>query len=174
MTIAKIFSFDFLNELVTPLDETFFIYNDDTDFSWNLFINGFKVLYVPTSKIKHDFNLEVSPNKLYHLEKGRYIILRKYLSLRDFIMLSPSLLTVELLTIGYSLKIGRLGLKHKFKAMKEGLQIKILKVENKNKSNLFKSLNPTIPINQLTTNFFEKFVLSIANKIFYINFRRIR
>lgn len=154
-------------------DENFFVYNEDSDFSWRACLKGFKILYVPTSKVRHDYTLKVTPFKIYHLEKGRYIILKKYLSLRDFIFLSPSLMIAELLTLGYALKMGRLGLKNKFRAMKDGLLNKVTKVENSNKSTLFESLHSTIPVDQLTSNNFEKLVITLANKIFNLNFRMI-
>jgi GT2 family glycosyltransferase len=80
-------------------DEKFFLYNDDSDLSWRAHLKGFKILYVPLSLIKHDAILKVLPEKMYYLEKGRYMIIRKYYSWKDFLLLLPSLMIVEALTL---------------------------------------------------------------------------
>lgn len=51
-------------------DENFFNYMEDVEFSWRAYVNGFKILYIPTSIVYHDYRLEVLPKKIYHLEKG--------------------------------------------------------------------------------------------------------
>lgn len=119
--------------------------------------------------------LNVSPEKLYHIEKGGYMILRKYqyLSWKEFILLSPSLLITEILTFGYAIKHDRKGLKYKLKAMKDGLRIKVNKVEG-DKGNLFKSLTATIPVDQLTFNKLETIIKTLANKIFEWTFKVVK
>lgn len=57
-------------------DESILVYGEDTEFSWRIMVNGFKILFVPNSVVKHDYVLEVPPRKIYHLEKARYIILK--------------------------------------------------------------------------------------------------
>ena len=154
-------------------DENFFMYREDGDFAWRAHLKDLKILFVPTSVIRHDYILKVPPEKIYHLEKGRYMILRKYLSRRDFLLLSPSLLVAEFLTLGYATKHGLKGLKYKLKAMKDGLRVKVGKVSG-DKENLFKSLSATIPTDQLTFNKFEKILKILANKIFEWNFKVVR
>lgn len=151
-------------------DENFFMYNDDTDLAWRLHLKGFKILFVPTSIVKHDYTLKVAPKKLYHLEKGRYIILRKYLSFKYFLLLSPSLIIVEFLTFGYAIKFGLRGWIYKCKAIKDGFNARVSNVKG-DRYNLFKSLNATIPIDQLTSNEAERTFISIANKIFRLNLK---
>jgi hypothetical protein len=149
-------------------DETFFIYNEDSEFSWRANLKCFKILYVPKSVIRHDYRLKVGPEKIYYLEKNRYLILRKYLSRKDILTISPFLIITEVLTFGYSLKNGWNGVKYKIKAIKDGLTTKVKK-ENGDKSKLFNSLSPTIPVEQLTSNKVEKLVKILANKIFSWN-----
>ena len=151
-------------------DENFFMYNDDADLSWRMHLKEFKILFVPTSIVRHDYTLKVPPEKIYHLEKGRYIILRKYLSWKDFLLLSPSLIIVEFLTFGYAIKCGWKGIIYKCNAIKDGLTVKVDKV-NGAKDNLFKSLSVTIPIDQLTSTKAERIFKIFANKIFEWNFK---
>lgn len=154
-------------------DEDFFAYNEDSDLSWRSHLMDFRILFVPTSVIRHDYTLNVSPEKIYHLEKGRYMILRKSLSRRDLLLLSPSLFVTELLTFGYALKQGRNGLKYKLKAMKEGLKIEVKRTEG-DKANLFNSLSTLIPTDQLTFNRTERVFKVFANRIFELNYTALR
>jgi GT2 family glycosyltransferase len=151
-------------------DECFFVYNEDSDLSWRAHLKGFGILYVPTSVVRHDYKLNVPPKKIYYLEKNRYMILRKYLSWSDFLVLSPSLLVTEILTFGYAVTHGGEGIRYKLKAIKEGLTVEVDKVTG-DKGNLFKSLSTIIPMDQLTFNKREMIFKSWANIIFEWNFK---
>lgn len=154
-------------------DENIFLYHDDVDFSCRAHLKGYDILYVPTSVVRHDYTLNVTPEKIYHLEKGRYMILRKYFSKKYFLLLFPSLVLVEFLTFGYAIKYGRGGLKYKLKAMKDGLTVKV-NGETGDKSKLFQALSVTIPTDQLTFNRMEKVFKVFANKIFAWNFKVVK
>lgn len=154
-------------------DETFFLYNEDSDLSWRSHLMNFAIMFIPTSIVMHDYVLKVSAEKLYYLEKDRYLILRKHISFYDFLFLFPSLAIVEILTIGYSMKLGLKGLKFKFKALQDGLEAK---VDHKygDKSNLYKKLSIVIPIDQLTFSPIDKVIKILANYIFSWNLRAVQ
>ena len=160
-------------EWLGGFDENFFTYNEDSDLSWRAHLRGFDILFVPTSVVRHDYTLKVPPEKIYQEERGRYMILRKYLSWKDFLLLFPSLLIAEVLTFGYAIKHGWEGIRYKIKAIKDGLTIKVNR-ENGDKNKLFKSLSVTIPIDQLTSNKAERIFKISANKIFEWNFKVVR
>jgi GT2 family glycosyltransferase len=153
-------------------DESIFMYHDDVDLACRALLNGFKILFVPSSIIRHDFKLNVLPQKIYYLEKGRYMILRKYFSRRYLMLMAPSLLVVELLTFGYSMRYGSEGITYKLKAMKDGFAAKVDKVERG--CLLIDYLMVTIPPEQLTYCRFDHFLKIAANKIFEWNYRMIR
>jgi len=153
-------------------DENFFLYNEDSELSWRAHLRDYRVLYVPTSVVRHDYQLSVSPEKIYFLEKGRYMILRKYFSRRDILLFSPSLLIAELLTLGYALRFGRKGLALKFKAIREGLGATVERVAS-DEARVFPHLCMAIPEDQLTFNEFERFGKVISNKILKWNSRVI-
>ncbi len=151
-------------------DENFFLYNEDSDLSWRSHLTNLKILFVPTSVIMHDYELNVSPEKLYHLEKSRYLKLRKYISLRDFICFLPSLAAAEVLTFGYSARLGLRGMRFKIKALRDGLTVKVdSESKGKNKSRLYKELSSTIPVDQLTFSFADRIAKVLANYIFVWN-----
>jgi GT2 family glycosyltransferase len=152
-------------------DESFFLYNEDSDFSWRAIILGYDILAIPDSIVYHDYHLNVKLDKLYFLEKGRYVILRKYFSLSDLIILSPSLFMAEILTFGYASKFGIDGLRFKCKAIIDGFRIKIT-YSRKGRMN-FRILNSSIPLDQLNFTKIDKIVKMIANKIFIMNVRLV-
>jgi GT2 family glycosyltransferase len=155
-------------------DETFFLYNEDSDFSWRANLMGYNILAIPDSIIYHDYQLKVSPEKIYFLEKGRYIILRKYLSLKDKIILSPSLFIAEILTFGYAIQFGKVGLKFKLKAMVDGYNARVQYVNREDHTLLFQMLEKSIPIDQLTFTRIDRIVKIFSNYIFKLNMRFIR
>jgi GT2 family glycosyltransferase len=161
---------DYIN--LGGFDENFFLYNEDSELSWRAHLHDYRVLYIPTSVIRHDYQLSVSPEKIYFLEKGRYMILKKYFSRRDLLFFSPSLLVAELLTLGYALRFGRKGLTLKFKALREGLGATVERVSS-SEARVFPYLCTAIPEDQLTFNEFERFGKIVSNTIFKWNSRVI-
>jgi GT2 family glycosyltransferase len=146
-------------------DETFFIYNEDSELSWRAHTKGYKILYVPTSIVRHDYVLKVYPEKLYYLERNRYLILRKYYSKKDFLFLFPSFLLAEALTFGYSVKLGPRGIYYKIRAINDGLKIPVSKIKG-DKLNLQRSLSSIIPVEQLSYNQMDRIIKILANKVF--------
>jgi GT2 family glycosyltransferase len=154
-------------------DESFFLYNEDADFSWRANLSGYSILSIPDSVIYHDYQLRVSPEKIYHLEKGRYLILRKYLSRDEFLLLLPSLMMAEVLTFGYAARFGFKGLKYKISALYDGFTANVHKLTGDKKA-LMAHLSPSIPEDQLTFTRVERLGRVFANKVLQWNFRAIR
>ena len=153
-------------------DESFFSYMEDAEFSWRAHAKGFRILYVPTSVVYHDYELNVPPKKIYHLEKGRYIILRKYLSWRKLLLMLPSLLATEILTWGYSILNGIEGVEFKIKGLKDGIKTEVEDV-NCDKGKLLKNLDWRIPEEQLSYSVVDKAIKRVANFVYWINYRVI-
>lgn len=154
-------------------DETFFLYNEDSEFSWRLHLYDYTIICVTTSIIKHDYQLGVTPEKLYLLEIGRYRILRKYLTKNKFIQLIPSLLFVEFLIFGYAIKCSFKGFFYKIKAFK-GVISRFDKTNNPDSRKILFRLSPIIPVNQLTSNKCESALINLGNKIFKWNLKVLR
>jgi GT2 family glycosyltransferase len=160
-------------------DNQIFMYFDDVDFSIRAHLKNFKILYVPNSIVKHDYILTITPKKLYFLEKGRYMILKKYYSPKIIFLISPSLFIAELLSFGYAIKLGKEGLIYKLKSIKEGFQIDLTMMEGDGKINidvkkLFQTTSVCIPAENISKNKFELFINQIANKIFTLNYLIIK
>ncbi len=147
-------------------DENIFLYMEDAELSWNINSKGLDILYVPNSVIYHHYEFNLPVEKIYYVEKGRYIILRKYFTWKQYIMFLPSLLLTEILTLGYAGLKGREGIKYKLKGVKEGFSKHVEKV-NCDRRNLINSLDYKIPENEdLMHNSLKK----IANLIYAVNY----
>lgn len=88
-------------EKVGLLEEDFFMYYDDIDYSWRVKLFGFKTMYVPQAVIYHNYqgSSEISQNvvkKFYYLEKNRLETLIKCYSLKTLLLLFPLTFFVEI------------------------------------------------------------------------------
>jgi GT2 family glycosyltransferase len=75
--------------------EPFFMYHEDSDLGWRLKLAGKKVVRVPSSRVSHRYDFGRSPDKMYHLERNRWIMLRSNYRRRTIAVLSPALFVVE-------------------------------------------------------------------------------
>ena len=147
-------------------DENIFLYMEDAELSWNINSKNVEILYIPDSVIYHHYEFNLPAEKIYHVEKGRYIILRKYFTFRDYLLFLPSFLLTEILTFGYATLNGTDGVKFKLKAIKEGFKTPVENVKC-DKKQLFDSLDFKIPENQdLIHNTIKKTV----NLIYLVNY----
>lgn len=98
------------------LDEDYFMYHEDIDYSWRARLFGYKVLYVPNSVAYHKYEGSVRGEmgrvrKFYHLEKNRVETLIKNYSLKSLLLLSPAFLITEVGLTLYFLAVYRSSLK---------------------------------------------------------------
>jgi GT2 family glycosyltransferase len=87
-------------------DPSFFTYLEDTDLSWRARVAGYRCRFVAASVVYHDFRLAFSPAKIRWVERNRYRMLSRHLSLRTMLALAPTLALAEVLTWGYAASRG--------------------------------------------------------------------
>ena len=83
------------------LDDDYFIYHEDADYSWRARLFGYKVVYVPSSIVYHKHEGTVGNEfkrirKFYYLERNRLQTLIKNYSLKSLIVISPMLAFTEI------------------------------------------------------------------------------
>lgn len=98
MLIAK----DFYTKLGL-LDDSFFLYCDDQDYSWRGLVAGYAHLLSVKALAYHDYSFGRYESKMYHFEKNRWTMLLKNYSMKTLILLSPVLLVLEIALLIYSL-----------------------------------------------------------------------
>jgi len=94
-----------------------FMGNDDVIVSWLLRLMGYEIYCLPESIAYHKYNLKMSPEKLFRLEKNRQILLLSTLKPLTLLACLPIFLAVELLIIIYALAKGRSYIKAKLGAL---------------------------------------------------------
>lgn len=151
-------------------DDNIFLYMEDSELSWKINAKGLKIWYVPESIVYHDYVFKMPPEKIYYVEKGRYLILRKYLTWKEYILLAPSLLMTEVLTWGFAILNGPKGTYFKLMGLYDGLRVELNKVESDRRMLLGK-MNTRIPDLLFKFKNIYKVVRMIANFIYKTNRR---
>lgn len=83
-------------EDIKGFDEDYFIYMEETDLCWRIWLNGYKVVFLPTSVVYHDFGraLKLSSKRTkflakYHGTKNYITTLLKNLECRNLLKILP-------------------------------------------------------------------------------------
>jgi GT2 family glycosyltransferase len=91
-------------ESIRGFDEDFFLYMEDVDLSLRTWLAGYRCLYVPDAIVLHDYDrVEVSTQKTFWVERGRYLMLLKAFRRQTLLKLLPTLLLAEIITLGWVL-----------------------------------------------------------------------
>jgi GT2 family glycosyltransferase len=162
-------------------DETFFMYYEETDLSWRARLAGFRSVYVPGSRLLHDYQ-PASPgrSRLYHTFRNRHILLLKNWRCRTIIFLLPALILTELLEIGYALMNGWTGLTAKIAAYAwlithpraiRRLHQDSQKQRQESDAALLASLAVQIPLSPQRESSLPRSLLNLANAFFELNWR---
>ena len=88
-------------ERMGGLNEGNFLYYDDVDLSWVVNLMGYKIYCVPQSVVYHEYELKMTPQKMFWLEHGRLNAILCYLKPLTLLALLPLLMLTEALIIGY-------------------------------------------------------------------------
>ena len=86
------------------LDESFFMYHEDTDLCWRARIAGYNIKLIPEARIWHKYSFSKNRNKLYNAERNRLTFMLKNYALKTLLLLLPIFLLNELLVCLYSIK----------------------------------------------------------------------
>lgn len=83
-----------------------FLYHEDVELSWALRLAGYEISHVPTPPLMHDYELTMSPEKFFLLERNRLEMLSAYLSTTTKVVLAPVVLATEMAVWLYALRKG--------------------------------------------------------------------
>lgn len=88
------------------LDEDFFMYNEDQNYSWRGLLKGYDHVLSSRAILYHKYNFRRNPSKIYHSEKNRLMMLLENYSRTTLAFLFPLLISNEIAAIAYSLFSG--------------------------------------------------------------------
>ena len=97
-------------------DSDMFLYMEDTDLSWRVRLMGKSCLFIPTSIVFHQYSLRITPQKIFYLERNRYLMLLKNLRWPTLFLSLPAQFLTEFMVWGYIFWKKGLSAKHKMAA----------------------------------------------------------
>lgn len=91
------------------LDPVLYLYQEDQDLGLRLRLAGWRARLAPRSLVWHHYAFSRNAEKYFWLERNRYLVLAKNLTLRSLLVLAPALLAAEAAMLGLALAGGWLG-----------------------------------------------------------------
>lgn len=146
-------------------DETGFLYQEDVSLSWTVRLLGRSIVCVPSSRVSHDYELTMYPEKLYLLERNRWMMVGSHLRLGTRLLLSPALLLSEILVWGLCVLRGPQFLAAKWNAVRwalthrqdlVGWRLRINQIRILGDASLLGSMRWSYPIEQFFTLAWER------------------
>jgi len=98
---------------VGAFDENFYMYCEDTDLSWRMRLAGYRVLFVPQSRVWHKYNFSKGKQKFYLIERNRLSMFLTNYKWRTIVLLALPAVTFESAMLVYALLGGWFKLKIK-------------------------------------------------------------
>lgn len=88
-------------------ESDFFLYYEDTDLSLRLRLIGKHCIIIPGSIVYHNSESRFGAQKLFFLERNRYLSLFTLMNIKMLALMAPSMLMFELISWGYCLMRGK-------------------------------------------------------------------
>lgn len=102
---AVLFRAEVLKE-VGLFDEKFWMYNEDQDLGWRIWLAGYRCVLAPEAVIYHKYEFSRSISKYYWMDRNRIIVMKKNYRLGTLLLISPAALAMEIGLILFSIKGG--------------------------------------------------------------------
>ena len=90
------------------LDESLFMYHEDLELGWRLWLAGYRSLLAPQSVVYHKYEFSRSIAKYYWMERNRYLVVLTHYRLGSLLLIWPLSLVVDLGLLVQSLRGGYL------------------------------------------------------------------
>jgi GT2 family glycosyltransferase len=102
---AVLFNLSVLRE-VGLFDEVFWMYNEDQDLGWRLWLSGYSCLLAPAAVVYHKYEFSKSIAKYYWMDRNRILAMWKNYSLVTLVLIFPAFVIMELGLLLFALKGG--------------------------------------------------------------------
>lgn len=103
-------------------DETYWMYNEDQDLGWRIWLAGYSCLLAEDAIVYHKYEFSRSVSKYYFMDRNRTITILKNYHVITLLLIIPAVIIMELGLLFFSVLNG--SLKEKFKTWAYFFQIK--------------------------------------------------
>ena len=80
----------------------FFMYHEDVDLGWRLWLGGYRVVLAPASVVYHKYEFSKSIKKFYYMERNRRLVMLQNYKLGTLLLIAPAYLVMSLALFIYS------------------------------------------------------------------------
>ncbi|MBN1779206.1 MAG: glycosyltransferase family 2 protein [Candidatus Buchananbacteria bacterium] len=87
-------------------NDEFFMYHEDTDLGWRLWLGGYKVMLSPESVVYHKYEFSRNQQKYYYMERNRRLMILQNYKIGTIILILPACVLMGLAMFIYSLFSG--------------------------------------------------------------------
>lgn len=84
----------------------FFMYHEDTDLGWRIWLAGYKCMLAPDSVVYHKYEFSRSIKKYYFMERNRYLVLMQNYKWQTLLLILPAGALMDLMMLTYSFLAG--------------------------------------------------------------------
>ncbi|MDD5528111.1 MAG: glycosyltransferase family 2 protein [Patescibacteria group bacterium] len=95
------------------LDEEYWMYNEDQELGWRLWLSGWKCVLAPDAVVYHKYEFSRSANKYYWLDRNRILAILECYDILTLILIAPAFMIMEFGLTLFSLQSGWFGEKMK-------------------------------------------------------------
>jgi GT2 family glycosyltransferase len=92
---------------IGPFDERYFMYGEDVDWCWRARLRGYKIIYVPNSRVYHQWRGSRESQMIYVLERHWLSTILKNYSLKTLVFLIPKFAGLKFLKAVWLIRNGR-------------------------------------------------------------------
>ncbi len=100
---AVLFKSSVLKE-VSLFDETYFMYSEDQDLGWRIWLAGYRCVLSLDSVVYHKYEFSRSISKFYYMDRNRIITILKNYKITTLILILPAFIIMEFGLLLFSLK----------------------------------------------------------------------
>jgi len=102
---AVLFKIEVLKR-VGLFNEEFWMYNEDQDLGWRIWLAGFRCILAPDAVVYHKYEFSRSIKKYYWMDRNRILVIFKNYHLLTLLLITPACLIMELGLLMFALKGG--------------------------------------------------------------------
>lgn len=164
--------------VVGLFDEEFWMYNEDQDLGWRLWLAGYKCVLAKDAVIYHKYEFSRSIQKYYWMDRNRILVILKNYRLLTLILIFKALLLMELGLLLFAIMRGWLPQKLRvygyfckastwryiLQARKQSRQLR--KISDRRASRLF--------VGKILYQEIDNILLRVANILFFIYWKIVR